>query len=209
MKLSWLFFILTFICVSATLYGNSKSFGYRPMHEKIHYKEDFFRLYTQWLYSDLDSVSRNIYFLELAYVVPFDHPIKALAPITNETQYELYKSQLMTRICTLLTQEYINYGYFYMKEHIYFFNREFFKDYLDGFDIAEYYFKSARGYWELAIENAQKADSIKGYKTGLLSMEDEVIKIKTGTLNYFKVLDNLNNRIKRNRQEIARILTNS
>jgi len=179
-----------------------KDFGFKPMHQKIRYKEDFFRLYNQWLYADLDSVSRNIYFLELAYVVPFDHPIKALTPITNEQQYERYKNLLMMHICRLLTQEYINYGYMYMKENIYFYNEEFIKEYLDGYEIAEYYFNHARSYWEQAIKYAEDADTLWEHKIDLLFLEDELYKIKMGDLDYYKVVSNLMERIQKNRKRI-------
>ncbi len=203
LKLSLLF--IFFILSTVISYSNPADFGYQPLRDKIRYKEDFFRLYNQWLYSDMDSVSRNIFFLELAYSVPNDHPIRAITYITNEIQYERYKDLLMTHICRLLTQEYINYGYLYMKEHIFFFNKEFKKEYLDGYDIAEFYFTQARKYWDQAIGFAQAADGIKGYRTDLENMEDEVYRMKTGDLNYYKVIDNLFVRINRNRSEIQRL----
>ncbi len=197
--------IMVFIIISSFFsdsHAAESDFGYQPLHQKIHYKEDFFRLYNQWLYSELDSVSRNIFFLELAYSVPFDHPIKALTPITNDVQYERYRNLLMTHICTLLTQEYINYGYMYMKEHIYFFNSDFKDEYLEGYDIAEFYFNQAKKYWDQAIQYGQAADNINGFRTDLEAMEDEIYRMKTGNLNYYKVIDNLMMRINRNRSEI-------
>jgi hypothetical protein len=92
-----------------------------------------------------------------------------------------------------------------MKEHIYFFNEEFKKDYLDGYDIAEVYFKDARKYWDEAIKNAQAVGSIIGFRTDLEYYEDEIYRINTGNLDYYKVLDNLMSRINNNRSEIARL----
>ncbi len=198
------FLLIIFLCFTQS-YADLKEFGFKPIHEKIHYKEDFFRLYNEWLYADEDSISRNIYFLEMAYVVPFDHPIKALAPITDEIQYERYKNLLMMHICTLLTKGYIDYGYLYMKEHIYFYNAEYKKDYLDGYDIAEYYFKHARNYWDQAVGFADAADNIKSLKPDLPHMEDELYRIKSGSLDYYKVVNNLFERINKNRQILASI----
>jgi hypothetical protein len=204
MKITYLFcFILLMLFSSA--YSNSSDFNFRPMHEKIHYKEDFFRLYNQWLYQDLDSISRNIYFLELAYVVPYDHPIKALTVITNEIQYEHYKNMLMMHICVMLAQEYINYGQMYVKDHLYFFNEEFKKEYQDGYDIAEFYFNCSRRYWVEAVDFAKKADAVLGYRTSLQYMEDEIYRIKTLDLNYDKVIDTIMAKINKNRQEIVRM----
>jgi len=200
MKKDLYFYILTILCFNVLFADFQKEYGFKPMRNKIRYKEEFFRLYNQWLYSDLDSISRNIYFLELAYVVPFDHPIKALIPITNEIQYERYKNILMMHITLMLAQEYINYGYMYVKENIYFFNKEFKDEYLKGYEIAEFYFECARKYWKEAINYAIAADEIKGYRIDLHYFEDELYKIKTGNLNYNKVIDNLMFRLNRNRE---------
>jgi hypothetical protein len=189
----------------SNLQAGENDFGFKPMHQKIHYKEDFYRLYNEWLYPDADSVSRNIYFLEMATVVPFDHPIRALVPITNDIQYERYKSLLMMHICSLLTKEYIDYGYLYMKEHIYFFNSEYKKDYLGGYDIAEYYFNHAKNYWDKTIDFANRAYNIKGYKTELMYIEDELYRVETGGLDYYKVVNNLMDRINSNRRILAAI----
>lgn len=200
--------ILVLLCgllLFGAAYGDISDYSFRPMREKIRTKEDFLRLYNTWLYADLDSVSRNIYFLELATVVPFDHPIKALTVITNEMQYERYKNLIMMHLCRMLTQEYINYGYFYMKEHLYFFNEEFKKDYLDGYDIAEFYFTKSREYWNQALGYAQAADAVVGWRLDLHYYEDEIYKIKTGELDYYKVLDNLMTRIQNNRDEIVQM----
>ncbi len=194
-----LFIFLLFSSIS----GELKDFGFKPLRNKIRYKEEFFRLYNQWLYKDLDSISRNIFFLELAYVVPFDHPIRALVPITNELQYERYKNLIMMHITLMLAQEYINYGYMHMKENIYFFNDEFKKEYLEGYDIAEFYFESARKYWKEAIEFATKTDEIKGFRLALGYMEDELYRIKTSDLNYDKIIDNLLDRINKNRMKLT------
>ncbi|MGC8765326.1 MAG: hypothetical protein ACP5QT_05515 [Brevinematia bacterium] len=201
-KRGFIFILLFSFFFEGFLYSDLKEYVFKPLRNKIRYKEEFFRLYNEWLYKDLDSTSRNIYFLELAYVVPFDHPIRALVPITNEVQYERYKNLLMMHITLMLTKEYINYGYMYMKENIYFFNDEFKKEYLMGYDIAEFYFESARKYWKEAINFAIMADEVKGYRIPLEYIEDELYRIKTMDLNYDKVIDNLIERINRNREKI-------
>ena len=197
-------FLFSILFLSTNIFGDIKEFGFKPLRNKIRYKEEFFRLYNQWQYKDLDSISRNIFFLELAYIVPFDHPIRALVPITNEIQYERYKNLIMMHITLMLAQEYINYGYMYVKENIYFFNEEFKKDYIEGYDIAEFYFEAARKYWKEAINFAIRADSIKGYRISLEYIEDELYRIKTMDLNYDKVINNLLTRINKNREKISK-----
>ncbi|MCX7882794.1 MAG: hypothetical protein N2314_06195 [Brevinematales bacterium] len=199
----WVIIGLLGVCVSWG-WTESSDYGFKPLRNKIRTKEDYFRLFNQWLYQDMDSISRNIFFLELAYVMPYDHPIKALTPITNEMQYLHYQYLLMMQICQLLTQSYIDYGYMYMKEHIYFFNEEFKTNYLQGYEIAEFYFTKAKEYWDQTVTYAMKAYETRWYKTDLLYMEDMVYRIRDGDLNYYKVINNLMFRIARNREEIRR-----
>ncbi len=200
MKRILIAFLLLFMVSSG--FADLKDFGFRPMRHKLDTKEDLFRLYTRWLYSDLDSTGRNILYLELAYTLPFDHPIKALTPITNRVQYQRYRHLLMMQISLLLVKAYINYGYLYMKKDLYFFNREFFKDYLDGYDIAEFYFGEARKYWKIAKDLARLADGIKGYRITIPYWEDQLYRIKTKDLDYDEILDRLMYKIKQNRATI-------
>ncbi len=201
-----LFLLLMFPIM--TVYAGLDEYGFKPLPRKLRYKEDFFRLYNQWLYADEDSITRNIFYLELAFALPYDDPIKALVPITDPLQYEKYKNLLMMHICTLLTKQYIIYGNYYMKEKIYFFNEEFFDDYMWGFDHAELRFKHARGYWEYAIEYAKKADAIKGHKMDMqfrgqnFDYEDQLYKIKTRKIDYFKVIEQRIAKVEENRKVI-------
>lgn len=198
----------TFILKPRLSYGGD--YGFQPMNTIIHTKEDFFRLYTMNLYADIDSVSRNIFFLELAYTMPWDDT--PLVFITNETQYEKYQFLLMTHICVLLTQEYINFGYLFMKENIYFFNEEFLTDYLDGYEVAEFYFTHAGNWWKEAIQYAQSADSYTGVKMDKnfwghnFDFENEVYQMKTGELDYLEVINDLFERITENRETISNMM---
>jgi len=200
--------IIYFIILPSITFPWLKDYGFKPLREKIRYKEDFIRLYNQWLYSDLDSISRNIFFLELAYCVPFDHPIKALIPITNTLQYEKYKNLIMMHICLLLTQAYIDYAKMYIKENIYFFNEEFKNDYIDGYLIAEKYIKDAHKYWLKTKDYAYNAKSIKEFKMDNdfyiyhLNLEDEAYKILNNLIKYDKVIRLMLEKIEKNKQTI-------
>ncbi|OHD55359.1 MAG: hypothetical protein A2Y33_04060 [Spirochaetes bacterium GWF1_51_8] len=207
MKRLFLLYGLLFLSLPL-VFADKKDFKFEQVPDYYRYKEEFLQIFNQWLYADQDNISRNIFFLEAAFCVPFDDPIKALVPITDPNQYKKYQNLVMMHISRLLTQAYIDYGYLFMKEHIYFFNHEFLTNYIEGYDIAEFYFGEARKYWNIAIDYAQKADAYKGYKINLsmygyhFDFEDELYKIKTGLLNYHKVIDNLMYRIDRNRKTI-------
>ena len=98
-----------------------------------------------------------------------------------------------------------------MKEHIYFYNREFFTNYMEGYAIAEKYFIDARNYWAKTIDFAKTADSIKGwhldgeFQGRHKPFENTLFRIKTGDLNYYKIIDNLLYRINKNRKIIESV----
>ena len=209
-----MFFFITLFVFSSSLFADLDDFGFKPLPRKLRYKEDFFRLYNRWLYADEDSISRNIFYLELAFAMPFDHPIKALVPITSKRQYQKYKDLLMMQISMLLTKQYLILGNYYMKEKIYFFNREFFKDYLLGFDVAELRYKEGLDYWHYALKYAKKADAIRGVHMDLrfwgknFDYEDLLYKIKTGKIDYNKVIQQRLARVRKNRNFILSIISN-
>lgn len=201
-----------FALLSTNSFADLDDFGFKPLRHKLDTKEELFQLYTRWLYADLDSTSRNILYLELAYTLPFDHPIKAIVPIETKLQHNKYKSLLMMHICVMLTKEYLNYGNLFMKERIYYFNREFFDVYLEGYDKAEFYYKSAKVYWKEAIQHAKVADSIKGvpmnrdfWRGWNFDFEEEVYRIKTGQIFYDEVLAKRFARVKKNRAFIKNL----
>lgn len=199
-----------FLLFASSLFAALTDYGFQPMNTIVNSKEDFLELYTATLYADTDTVSRNIYYLELAYTFPYDDT--PLICVTNEVQTEKYEYLLMMHICVLLTQEYINFGYLYMKEEPYFFNEMLFEDYLQGYEVAEYYFNHARNWWVEAIEFAQGADEYVGvdldnnYWGYNFDFEDELYQIKTGDLDYYEVVDDLLERIDENRQTISNFM---
>lgn len=204
-----LLLITILLGMTTPFWGRVQDYGFKPLPQKLRYKEDFYRIYNVWLYADEDSITRNIFYLELAFALPFDHPIKALVPITNQLQYQKYQHLLMMHICLMLTREYITYGNYYMKEKIYFFNEEFFKDYLWGYDHAQLRYEHARGYWKYALEYAQKAYAIKGPRMDMqfwgknFDFEDEMYRINQRILDYSVVIEQRLARIEANRRVIA------
>jgi len=205
MKKAFLMYLLffSFFFVSIAL-CDSGDFKFKPLDRRLKYVEDFFRLYNEWLYQDLDNVSRNIYFLELAWVLPFDHPIRALTPISNETHWQRYKYLMKMHIAVLLTKNYLDFGKQFYKENIYFYSKEYEKELLEGYDIAETYFKSALGWFRIAKQYANLVSKYDPYIYGttLYHMEDEYKKIINGELYYDVTINRLLNKIKENRNKL-------
>lgn len=217
MKKPFAIYIISLVIVLATALTASagiEDYGFRPIREPMRYKEDFFTKYAAHLVHNPDYVTRNIFLLECAYAMPWDDPIRALSPVTNEMQYAKYQNLLMMHICIMLTKEYIAFGYLYFKENIYWYNRDYFTNYLTGYDVAEKAFTDARNYWNLAVHFAQMADSYRGWRmndnfNGIhIPFEDEVYRIKTSDLNYYPVIDDLMRRLTRNQAIVQAALTN-
>lgn len=133
-----------------------------PVPKRLDTKEDLIKMDVQTMYQNerQDTIARNIYLLELALIMPFEDPIKALVRITSEKQYEKYQYAVEAHLHHRLADEYLQYGRLFYKEKIYFYTTDYYKEYLLGYDIAEFYFRSSRIYRERAENFAQKARDI-------------------------------------------------
>lgn len=146
------------------VHGRVHEFMVLPVPKRLDTKEELVLLDNQNLFWNerQDTIARNIYFLELASIQPFEHPIKALIKVESEEQYQKYKLAMHAHIAFRLAEEYRRYADLYYKRNILFYNNEFLKEYLDGYDIAEFYYKSALTYRRRAAEQAQLAVKIRG-----------------------------------------------
>ncbi|MGL4367022.1 MAG: hypothetical protein ACRCTQ_01895 [Brevinemataceae bacterium] len=146
------------------LHARVSDFMMLPVPKRLDTKEDLIKIDSRTLdrREQQDALARNIYFLELALAMPFDHPVKALVRITNEQQYQKYKFAVCAHLFQRLADEYVQYGNLFFKENIYFYNNEFYQEYLDGYDISEFYYNAALIYRRKALEQAKLAAKISG-----------------------------------------------
>lgn len=201
-------FVVTILCIlDLSVFADAKDFKFKAISKRLKYVEDFFQIYNEWLYQDLDNVSRNIYFLELAWVLPFDHPIRAMTPISNETHWQRYKYLVKTHIALLLTKNYLDFGKQFYKDNIYFYSKEYEKELLEGYEIAEAYFKSALGWFEIAKKYARLVSRFDShiYATTLYHMEDEYRKLLNNELYYDVTIKRLLKKIAQNREKLKRL----
>lgn len=189
------------------LFADVDDFKFKPLNKRLKYVEDFFQIYNEWLYQDLDNVSRNIYFLELAWSLPFDHPIRAMTPIRDEVHWNRYKLLVKMHIALLLTKNYLDFGKQFYKDNIYFYSKEYEKELLEGYDIAEAYFKSAMGWFSIAKKYANMLTSYddQKYATTLYYMEDEWKKLLNGEIYYDITIERLLKKISSNREKLKRL----
>lgn len=181
----------------------------QPVPKRLDTKEDLIKIDTVTLNQNekQDALARNIYFLELALVMPFDHPIKALIKVTNEEQYQKYQYAVDAYLHKRLADEYVQYGNLFYKENIFFYNDDFFKEYLDGYDVAEFYYKSALTYRRRARDFAEKARKIKGEinpnrDQSLIDFDQQVYQLTNDPFDFEDIYQKLLMRLQLNREKV-------
>jgi len=185
-------YILLFFLISQLIYSSSDDFGFKQQRRKLRYVEEFYNLYTMNLMASTGSIERNLVYLQYALNSPYIHPIQALCIIKTRKQHQKYKLLLRTRIAFLLAKGFVQLGYQYDKEDIYFFNMEFAKDLKDSFKIAKYYYNEAIAYWKEAKRVAAKSLFLNDARVkGALidSIKNEAKKIHYGMIKYEKVIN--------------------
>lgn len=180
-----------------------------PVPKRLDTKEDLIKIDSLTLNQNerQNAIARNIYFLELALTMPFDHPIKALVKVINKEQYQKYQYAVNAHLNQRLADEYVQYARLFYKENIYFYNDDFQKEYLDGYDIAEFYFNSALIYRRKATEEAQKARAIKGELNPnrdqtLIDFDQKVYMLTNDPYDFEEIYTRILDELQQNREKI-------
>ncbi len=191
------------------IYANVSDFMVQAVPKRLNTKEDLLKMDSRTLNQNerQDAIARNIYFLELALAMPFDHPIKALIKVTNEQQYQKYQYAVNAHLNQRLADEYVQYGRLFYKENIYFYNDDFYKEYLDGYEIAEFYFNSALLYRRKAVEEAQKARDIVGELNSnrdqtLIDFDQKIYTITNDPYDFEEIYSKMLDELQQNREKI-------
>jgi len=194
--------------IASSLMSDIGDFGFKPLRRKLRYVEEFYRLYVQNYNASTASTERNLVYLQYALKSPYIHPIQALCPIKTIKQHNKYKQLLRTRILYLLAKGFVQLGYRYDKEDINFFNREFKKDLLLGFDIAELRYKQAAIYWRRAKASAKLALQNRRIKVRGAHIEaiiNEAGRIVYGDIDYARVINYRLKELTRKRGKLNKI----
>ncbi|MGL4389241.1 MAG: hypothetical protein ACRCTJ_07610 [Brevinema sp.] len=181
----------------------------QPVPKRLDTKEDLIKIDSETLNQNekQDTLARNIYFLELALVMPFDHPIKALIRIDDEKRYKKYQYAVDAYLNRRLADQYVQYANLFYKENIFFYNDDFWEEYLDGYDIAEFYYKSALTYRRRAQKLAEKASQIHGELNpnrdqSLIDFDQHINHLQEDPLDFEEVYDKLLMRLQINREKL-------
>lgn len=164
----------------------------------VKYKEDWYRLYHVHYQQYPDDCIENIYWLEKAAQADFANPLYANAKIDTEKQLEKYRYLFQMHINLKLIEQHLRLGRTFDKKTAKFYDAPWKDEYIRNLEKALSFYNAGLYYWQEAQLWAEKANT-KDFNflflTDLQYWEDERERIKTGELDYGKML----------KREIARV----
>lgn len=164
----------------------------------VKYKEDFYRLYHVHYQQYPDDCMENIYWLEKAAQADFCNPLYADAKIDTEKQWEKYRYLFQMHINLKLIEQHLRLGRTYDKQVAHFYDAPWKDEYVNDLNKALSCYQAGLYYWQEAQLWAEKANAVSFdflFITDQQNWEDERERIKTGNLDYGKMLN----------REIARV----
>ena len=152
---------------------------------KLLYAEQFYKLYHSHYIQYPEDSAENIYYLETALKRPFVNPLNALGVIKNEKQWERYRVLFRMHVNLKLIEQYRLLAVKYDKFEAYFYNYPWKQENLKSLQMAELYYNDALYYWDRVLEEVERLESIPyTYIEGLEYWEDELVRIRSGELDY-------------------------
>lgn len=197
MKRLFQFFIFSFFLFTIPL---TKANAYM-----VKYKEDFYKLYHVHYQQYPDDCIENIYWLEKAVQADFCNPLFNNSDIKNEKEWEKYRYLFQMHLNLKLIEQHLRLGRTYDKKCIYFYDTPWKDEYLRNMEKALTCYKTGLYYWQEAKLWYEKADAPSFnfmFITSQQYWEDERERIKTGELNYERILTREIERLEKNINEL-------
>ena len=158
----------------------------------VKYKEDFYRLYHVHYQQYPDDCIENIYWLEKASQADFCNPLYADAKIDTEKQWEKYRYLFQMHLNLKLIEQHLRLGRTYDKQVAHFYDAPWKDEYIRNLDKCLSCYTAAQYYWQEAQLWAEKANASSFnflFITDQQAWEDERERIKSGDLDYGKMLE--------------------
>ena len=171
----------------------------------VKYKEDFYRLYHVHYQQYPDDCIENIYWLEKAAQADFCNPQFADFKVTDEKQWEKYRYLFQMHINLKLIEQHLRLGRTYDKKCAYFYDAPWKDEYLRNIEKALSCYKAGLYYWQEAKVWCEKTNESKFnflFITDKQAWEDERERIKTGELDYEKMLTREITRLEKVQKEL-------
>ncbi len=169
-------------------------FVYTPQNSyayMVKYKEDFYKLFHVHYQQYPDDVIENIWWLEKAVQADFANPLYAQAKIKNEKDWEKYRYLFMMHLNLKLIEQHLRLGRIYDKKNANFYDAPFKDIYLKNLEKAKTCYTAGLQYWREACLWAEKANVNEFsflFLTDIQEWEDERERIRSGKLNYEKII---------------------
>jgi len=178
----------------------------------VKYKEDFYKLYHVHYQQYPDDCIENIYWLEKAVEADFCNPLYAMAKIETEKQWEKYRYLFQMHVNLKLIEQHLRLGRIYDKKCVYFYDTPWKDEYLNNLEKTLSCYEAGLYYWQEAklwFEKANASSFNFLFITELQNWEDERERIKTGELNYEKMLNREIERVKKAIDELLAMKSKS
>ena len=178
----------------------------------VKYKEDFYKLYHVHYQQYPDDCIENIYWLEKAVEADFCNPLYAMAKIETEKQWEKYRYLFQMHVNLKLIEQHLRLGRIYDKKCVYFYDAPWKDEYLNNLEKTLSCYEAGLYYWQEAklwFEKANASSFNFLFITELQNWEDERERIKTGELNYEKMLNREIERVKKAIDELLALKSKS
>ena len=178
----------------------------------VKYKEDFYKLYHVHYQQYTDDCIENIYWLEKAVEADFCNPLYAMAKIETEKQWEKYRYLFQMHVNLKLIEQHLRLGRIYDKKCVYFYDAPWKDEYLNNLEKTLSCYEAGLYYWQEAklwFEKANASSFNFLFITELQNWEDERERIKTGELNYEKMLNREIERVKKAIDELLAMKSKS
>jgi hypothetical protein len=155
---------------------------------RILYAEQYYRLFHEQLTMSSDDIMENIVWLEQALAADFANPLYALARIDNKREWEQYRSLFKMHVNLKLVELHLKLASLYDKRIAYFFNAPWKEQNLESLETAQGLYERGLYYWQEALSWARRSRPYGIYLEEIQKWEDEAHRIRSGELDYRRII---------------------
>ncbi len=155
---------------------------------RILYAEQYYRLFHEQLTMSTDDVMESIVWLEQALAADFANPLYALARIENKREWEQYRSLFKMHVNLKLVELHLKLASLYDKRIAYFYNAPWKEQNIDSLETARGLYERGLYYWQEALSWSRKVRPYGIYLEEIQNWEDEASRIRSGDLDYRRII---------------------
>lgn len=169
------------------------------------YLEDYYLLYGMKQHYNENSLRNNILMLKTALQCNFRYPSEALCKLESDEEYYKYRNLMFMHVNILIMRSYLKIAVRYDTREIRFFDRVYGEEISESLKIAAELYEEAVPYWLEARRYAKRASSVKR-TLDLGTIETERYRIKTGDLDYGRIIKGYIQNTEKKRKKLASMM---